>query len=246
VTGVVVDLRRLARKRERARRTWLQVQGLLARRRDLVPDLSHAVRGYAPHEHVLLDAVAAAREAAITAKATGQPATMAAAEQHLDRAVRSLLALADTIPALATTEHHRDLRANFVVLDVRLAHCAGDYNAPVEDFNSALRHTPTTVIAAVGGYRRSRRTRPAHRWPKLHDRTARSRTHRVARREPAPQLYLGNPGIDGPPCGRQQAPSAGRFARREQDENEVAGVRYARTGRSAPALRRRAGEPTAS
>src|SRR5437667_10308084 len=80
----------LVRRRNRVDATWSDVEVLLKRRHDLVPNLVASVQGYAAHESATLQAVTAARAAAMSA--TG-PRSSGAAEAQLAQGVRSLFAV---------------------------------------------------------------------------------------------------------------------------------------------------------
>jgi len=56
------------------------------------------VKGYASHERETFEAVTNARAAAVSAGATGDPASIAPAENALSASLRSLFAVAENYP----------------------------------------------------------------------------------------------------------------------------------------------------
>jgi len=84
----------LVRRRNRTQESWSQIDVELKRRHDLIPNLVETVKGYASHERETFEAVTNARAAAVSAGATGDPASIAPAENALSASLRSLFAVA--------------------------------------------------------------------------------------------------------------------------------------------------------
>ena len=94
----------LVRRRNRTAEAWSQIDVELKRRHDLIPNLVQTVKGYATHESATFEAVTAARTAAVSAGATGDPSRMASAENVLTSSLRSLFAVAENYPTLRAVE----------------------------------------------------------------------------------------------------------------------------------------------
>jgi LemA protein len=100
VLGIVVVLaiwaiasyNRLVALREQVRAAWAQIDVVLKRRHDLIPNLVETVKGYASHEKETLERVIAARNAAVAAP---NPGASMAAEGMLTGALRQLFAVAE-------------------------------------------------------------------------------------------------------------------------------------------------------
>src|SRR5213595_3290516 len=105
--GLVWIYNGLVRRRNRVDATWSDVDVLLRRRHDLVPNLVAAVQGYAGHESATMRAVAEARASAMGA--TG-PRTVGSAETQLARGVKSLIADAEAYPQLKASTAFIDLQ----------------------------------------------------------------------------------------------------------------------------------------
>src|SRR3954464_10527833 len=97
VLWAIFSYNRLAALREQVRAGWAQIDVLLKRRHDLIPNLVETVKGYATHESQTLQNVIAARNAA--ASVTG-PVQSAAAEGALAGSLRQLFAVAENYPDL--------------------------------------------------------------------------------------------------------------------------------------------------
>src|SRR5438094_4088226 len=105
--GLVWIYNGLVRRRNRVDATWSDIDVLLRRRHDLVPNLVAAVQGYAGHESATMRAVAEARASAMGA--TG-PRTVGSAETQLAQGVKSLIADAEAYPQLKASTAFIDLQ----------------------------------------------------------------------------------------------------------------------------------------
>jgi len=83
---------RLVAQNEQVNQSWAQVQNVLQRRADLIPNLVETVKGYAAHEKEVFENVAEARSK--LAGATS-PREAAAANAGLTSALGRLLAIAE-------------------------------------------------------------------------------------------------------------------------------------------------------
>src|SRR6266700_5839338 len=80
----------MAIKREAVNAAWAQVDVVLQRRADLIPNLVETVKGFAVHEEQVFGEIARARSALIGAKT---PADKIAANGALDSALSRLLVI---------------------------------------------------------------------------------------------------------------------------------------------------------
>jgi len=97
VIGLIMIYNGLVAMRQRVNQSFADVDVQLRQRHDLVPNLVETVKGYAAHERGTLEDVIKARNAAVSAQATGDKA---AAENMLTGALGKLFALAEAYPDL--------------------------------------------------------------------------------------------------------------------------------------------------
>ena len=137
--------------RNRMRAAWGDVDALLKRRADLIPNLVAAVRGYLGHEERTLTEVTEARVAAEAAG--GGPEQRAAAENALTARVRQLLAVVENYPDLRASVNVLDLQAQLTETEDDLASARRYYNAVVRDYNTRRERFPDLLIAGPLGFR---------------------------------------------------------------------------------------------
>ncbi|NPU84506.1 MAG: LemA family protein [Syntrophaceae bacterium] len=134
----------LVRGRNTMESTWADVDVLLKKRYDLVPNLAEAVRAYAAHERALFDKLSEARFAAAGAPT---PAAKTKAENALTEAVRGLFAVAEAYPDLKASEEFMKLQQQLRELEDSIEGARRTYNAVVREFNIRIEAFPSNVIA---------------------------------------------------------------------------------------------------
>lgn len=130
-----------------------QIDVLLKRRYDLIPNLVETVKGYASHEKETFERVIAARNNAVNASASGDPAKMGAAEGQLNGAVRQLFAVAEAYPDLKANTNFLQLQGELVNTENQIASGGGGFNNVVQNYNTKLMSFPTNLIAGIFGFR---------------------------------------------------------------------------------------------
>ncbi len=137
---------RLVTRNEQVKNAWAQVQNVLQRRADLIPNLVETVKGYAAHEKEIFETVAEARSK--LAGATG-PREAAAANAGLNAALARLLAIAENYPNLKANENFIRLQDELAGTENRIAVERMRYNDAVRAYNTAIKRFPTNLVAGV-------------------------------------------------------------------------------------------------
>src|SRR5207248_10498964 len=89
-------------KNEAVKSSWSQVDVVLQRRADLIPNLVETVKGIAGQEQTVFGEIAKARSALLSASS---PADKIAANRQLDVGLGRLLAIAENYPQLRSSEN---------------------------------------------------------------------------------------------------------------------------------------------
>ena len=139
--------------RNRMRAAWSDIDALLKRRAELIPNLVAAVEGYMEHEQRTLEGVVAARASAILAG--GNPrstASRTAAENVLTQRVHGLLAIVEDYPELRASETFLDLQRELAETENDIASARRYYNAVVRDYNTRRESFPNLIVARPFGF----------------------------------------------------------------------------------------------
>jgi LemA protein len=150
----------LVRARNAYKNAFAQIDVQLTRRHDLIPNLVETAKGYLRHERETLEAVTAARSAAITAQAnaTRSPGDAAAmqelsgAENVLTQALGRLFALAEAYPDLKANQNMMQLSEELTSTENRVAFARQGYNDAVMTYNNRREAFPATVFAGIFGF----------------------------------------------------------------------------------------------
>ena len=141
----------LVRGRLRVDEAWAQIGVQLKRRHDLIPNLVSAVRDYMKFEEDVLTRVTEARASAVSAGAEG-PAQVAAAENQLTGALRSLFAVVENYPDLKASHNVGDLQEQLATTENQIAFSRQHYNATVLEYNTAIQTLPNVIFAGALGF----------------------------------------------------------------------------------------------
>jgi LemA protein len=142
----------MAIKREAVNAAWSQVDVVLQRRADLIPNLVQTVKGYAVQEQTVFGDIAAARAALVGAKT---PQDKIAANGQLDNALSRLLVIVENYPQLKSNENFMRLQDELAGTENRIAVERRRYNEAVQDYNTYISLFPNSLIAGFAGFTRN-------------------------------------------------------------------------------------------
>jgi LemA protein len=128
---------------------WAQVQNVLQRRGDLIPNLVETVKGFAAQERGVFQSVSDAR-ARLAGAAT--PREAANADAGLTSALSRLLAIAEAYPDLKSNQNFIRLQDELAGSENRIATERHRYNEAVRDYNASIRRFPNNLIAGMFGF----------------------------------------------------------------------------------------------
>jgi LemA protein len=142
----------MVRKREAVNAAWSQVDVVLQRRADLIPNLVETVKGFAAHEEKVFGDIAAARAALIGDKT---PQDKIAANGQLDSALGRLLVVVENYPQLKSNENFLRLQDELAGTENRIAIERRRYNETVQDYNTYISLFPNNIVASFSGFTRN-------------------------------------------------------------------------------------------
>ena len=165
ILGVIVLLlfffisiyNRLVGARNAYKNAFAQIDVQLTRRYDLIPNLVETAKGYMKHERETLEAVIAARNAAVSglksaASNPGNPAAvqqLAGAENALSGALGRLFALAEAYPDLKANQNMMPLSEELTTTENKVAFSRQAFNDAVMNYNNTREMFPNSIIAGM-------------------------------------------------------------------------------------------------
>jgi LemA protein len=138
-------------QKEAIRAAWAQVDNVLQRRTDLIPNLVNTVKGYATHEQKVFDDIASARAQLAGART---PADRIAANGQLDGALSRLLVVVENYPNLKADQQFLKLQDELSGTENRIAVERRRYNEVVQKYNTYIQLFPNSLIASISGFQR--------------------------------------------------------------------------------------------
>jgi LemA protein len=140
----------LVTKNESVKAAWSQVDIVLQRRADLIPNLVETVKGFAQQEQTVFGDIARARSALLSA---GTPQQKIAANGQLDNALGRLLVVVENYPQLRSNENFLRLQDELAGTENRIAVERKRYNDTLQDYNTYLQVFPHNIIAGWAGFK---------------------------------------------------------------------------------------------
>lgn len=151
--GMYVNARNtMVRKNEVIKSNWAQVDVVIERRADLIPNLVATVKGVAAQEVTVFTAVANARANLMNAHT---PKDRIAANQQLDGALVKVLALTENYPQLRSSESFLRLQDELAGTENRISIERRRYDNAIQDYNAYIGQFPNNVFARWAGFQRN-------------------------------------------------------------------------------------------
>jgi len=147
----------LVTARNAFKNAFAQIDVQLQRRFDLIPNLVETAKGYIKHERETLEAVIAARGAAMNglaaAKASpGDPAAMAElanSQGVLNGALGRLMAVAEAYPDLKANQNMMQLSEELTSTENKVAFARQAFNDSVMSYNNKREVFPSSIFAGM-------------------------------------------------------------------------------------------------
>jgi LemA protein len=142
----------LVTKDQAVKAAWSQVDIVLQRRADLIPNLVETVKGYAQQEVTVFGDIAKARSALLSAQT---PSDKIAANGQLDGALGRLLVIVENYPQLKSNENFMRLQDELAGTENRIAVERKRYNDTLQDYNTYVLQFPNNIYAGFAGYKQN-------------------------------------------------------------------------------------------
>ncbi len=133
---------------ESVKNSWSEIENLLQRRWDLIPNVVKTVAGTAEQEQKVFLGIADARKAYFQADNVAEKAKAAS---QVESGLSRLLLLQEAYPALKSNEAFLKLQDQLEGTENRLSVARQRYNDSVRALNTMVRQFPGTIYARLAG-----------------------------------------------------------------------------------------------
>jgi len=152
LAGSFVERRNtMVQQKEAIEAAWAQVDTVIQRRADLVPNLVETVKGFAAQEREVFSNIAEARAALGGART---PSERIGANDMLSGALSRLLVVVENYPALRSNQNFIRLQDELAGTENRIAVERRKYNETVQQYNTYIQLFPNNFVAGLGGFER--------------------------------------------------------------------------------------------
>ena len=135
---------------ESRKAAWAQVETVLQRRYDLIPNLVATVKGYATHEKETFENIARLRSqwsAATTVEEKAKTAT------EMEGALSRLLVVAENYPELKASQNFQNLQVELAGTENKVGFARQFYNDIATRFNMRQQVFPMNLVAGPFGFK---------------------------------------------------------------------------------------------
>ena len=136
----IVTYNGLVSCRNKVKDQWSQIEVLLKRRADLIPNLVETVKGYATHEKETFDAVISARAKAMSAN-TKEDEMKASGE------------LSEAYPELKANTNFVSLQNSLQETEDKIAYARQFYNDAVLNYKNKIEMFPSNIVAGMFNFK---------------------------------------------------------------------------------------------
>ena len=141
----------MVQRKEAITGAWSQVDTVIQRRADLIPNLVETVKGFAAQEKEVFSNIAEARAALGGART---PAERIAANDQISSALSRLLVVVENYPELRSNQNFIRLQDELAGTENRIAVERRKYNQTVQDYNTYIQLFPNNLVASLTGFAR--------------------------------------------------------------------------------------------
>ena len=146
----IVAYNTLTKLKNRVKTNWAQIDVVLKRRADLIPNLVETVKGYASHEKETLENAIKARNTYVTANS---PQDQLAASGELNQALSRLMMLGEAYPDLKANTNFMELQKELTATEDKITYARQFYNDSVTIYNTKLEVFPSNMIAKMFNFK---------------------------------------------------------------------------------------------
>jgi LemA protein len=139
----------LVRLRNYVKESWAQIDTLLKRRYDLIPNLIETVKGYMNYEEKVLTEIVQARSGLIS----GDRSEAIDANNMISQSLKSLFAVSEAYPDLKANKNFLMLQEELSGTENKIAYARKHYNEVVRQYNTKLEVFPSNIVAGIFGFK---------------------------------------------------------------------------------------------
>ncbi len=128
------------------------VETMMQRRLELIPDLVATVKMYTEHEEKIFDDIAQASLVLSNSWINGDPKEISEADKKVSTEINGIISVAKNYPELTSSEHYTALMDELTGSVNRIATARDRYNQQVAIYNKKVNKFPGNIMAGIFGF----------------------------------------------------------------------------------------------
>lgn len=128
------------------------VETMMQRRLELIPDLVATVKMYTEHEEKIFDDIAQASLVLSNSWINGDPKEISEADKKVSTEINGIISVAKNYPELTSSEHYTALMDELAGSVNRIATARDRYNQQVAIYNKKVNKFPGNIMAGIFGF----------------------------------------------------------------------------------------------
>lgn len=139
----------LVSKSEAVDTSFSNLDVMIQRRADLIPNLVSTVKGYTAHETEIINSITDARTKLMNANSVEEKSN---ANNELTSSLNALMVVVENYPDLKSSQNFIQLSDELSGTENRIAVARKDYNDAVKDYNLKVKTFPGNILAGMFGF----------------------------------------------------------------------------------------------
>lgn len=152
VISVMGSYNGLVQEQEVVESSMANLDVMLQRRSDLIPNLVNTVKGYTTHEDSIINKITEARAKLTNANSVEDKSN---ANNELSSSLNALMVVVENYPDLKSSENFKQLSDELAGTENRIAVARKDYNDSVKTFNTSIKKFPKNIIAGMFNFEKA-------------------------------------------------------------------------------------------
>lgn len=136
-------------KQENVESSLSNLDVMLQRRADLIPNLVNTVKGYTSHESDVISKITDARTKLVNANSVEEKSN---ANNELTNSLNALMVVVENYPDLKSSQNFIALSDELAGTENRIAVARKDYNDAVKELNTTIKKFPNNLLAGMFGF----------------------------------------------------------------------------------------------
>lgn len=132
---------------------YANLDTMLQRRADLIPNLVNTVKGFTSHEDEIIGKVTDARAKLVGANTLEEKSE---ANDELTNSLNALMVVVENYPDLKSSENFINLQDELAGTENRIATARKDYNDAVNKLNTKIKKFPSNIMAGMFGIEKAK------------------------------------------------------------------------------------------